>query len=67
MRYASTRLVEEMCENEPYALEANGNLEDLDKITAVSLYEYYEKALKEDEIDVYVVGDVSEDRSGAIR
>lgn len=61
MRYASTRLVEEMCENEPYALDANGNLEDLEKITAASLYEYYQKALNEDEIDIYVVGDVSEE------
>ena len=61
MRYASTRLVEEMCENEPYALEASGNLEDLENVTAASLYEYYQKALSEDEIDVYVIGDVSEE------
>ena len=36
MRYASTRLIEEMCATEPYALEANGNLEDLEKVTAAS-------------------------------
>ncbi len=61
MRYASTRLVEEMCAAEPYALEASGNLEDLEKVTASSLYEYYQKALNEDEIDLYVIGDVSEE------
>ena len=61
MRYASTRLVEEMCATEPYALEASGNLEDLEKVTAASLYEYYQKALNEDEIDLYVIGDVSEE------
>lgn len=61
MRYASTRLVEEMCANEPYALEANGNIQDLEKVTAASLYEYYQKALSEDEIDLYVIGDVSEE------
>lgn len=61
MRYASTRLVEEMCVNEAYALEASGNLEDLENVTAASLYTYYQKALSEDEIDVYVIGDVSED------
>ena len=61
MRYASTRLVEEMCKNEPYALDASGNLEDVEKVTAASLYEYYQKALIQDEIDVYVMGDVSEE------
>lgn len=59
MRYASTRLVEEMCANEPYGIDANGNLEDLEKVTAAALYEYYQKALAEDEIDLYVIGDVS--------
>ena len=54
-------LVEEMCKNEPYALDASGNLEDLEKVTAASLYEYYQKALIEDEIDLYVIGDVSEE------
>lgn len=61
MRYASTRLVEEMCKNEPYALDASGNLEDVEKVTAASLYEYYQQALIQDEIDVYVMGDVSEE------
>ena len=56
MRYASTRLVEEMCVNEAYALEASGNLQDLENVTAASLYTYYQKALSEDEIDVYVMG-----------
>lgn len=61
MRYASTRLVEEMCANEPYGIDASGNLEDLEKVTAAALYEYYQKALAEDEIDLYVIGDVSEE------
>lgn len=61
MRYASTRLVEEMCADEPYALDASGKLEELEKVTAASLYEYYQKALSEDEIDLYVIGDVSEE------
>ncbi|MFJ8243912.1 EF-P 5-aminopentanol modification-associated protein YfmF [Peribacillus asahii] len=61
MRYSSKRLVEEMCANEPYALEANGRLEELEQITPMSLYDYYQKALNEDEIDLYVIGDLSED------
>ncbi|RFU61593.1 EF-P 5-aminopentanol modification-associated protein YfmF [Peribacillus glennii] len=60
MRYSAKRLVEEMCKDEPYALEQTGNQEDLEKITPGSLYEYYIKALAEDEIDLYIIGDVDE-------
>jgi predicted Zn-dependent peptidase len=58
MRYANLRLVEEMCKDEPYALHVNGQMEDVEQITAEGLYEYYQKVLKEDEIDLYIVGDV---------
>lgn len=58
MRYSATRLVEEMCKNEPYALEASGNLQDLETITPESLFAYYKKMLSEDEIDLYVLGDI---------
>lgn len=60
MRYSATRLVEEMCKDEPYALDASGNLQDLETITPKSLYTYYEKALAEDDIDLYVIGDIDE-------
>lgn len=60
MRYSSKRLVEEMCTDEPYGLEASGNLEDLERVTATSLYAYYQQAFAQDELDVYVIGDVSE-------
>ncbi|WP_456275433.1 EF-P 5-aminopentanol modification-associated protein YfmF [Bacillus sp. AK128] len=59
MRYANLRLVEEMCKNEPYSLHANGQMEDIDEITPQSLFEYYQTSLKEDEIDLYIVGDVN--------
>jgi predicted Zn-dependent peptidase len=61
MRYSSFRLVQEMCEGEPYALPGNGELEDVDGITAQSLFAYYQKALAEDELDLYVVGDVAQE------
>lgn len=61
MRYANLRLVEEMCKNEPYAVPVNGYLEDVDTITAESLYTYYQKAINEDELDLYIVGDFTED------
>jgi predicted Zn-dependent peptidase len=61
MRYANLRLIQEMCKGEPYALHANGELEDVDHITAEQLFQYYKKALEEDEIDLYVIGDVQEE------
>lgn len=61
MKYSSVRLIEEMCKDEPFQLEANGVKEDVDAITPEALYSYYKKALSEDEIDFYVIGDVSEE------
>ncbi|WP_102346879.1 EF-P 5-aminopentanol modification-associated protein YfmF [Bacillus sp. Marseille-P3661] len=58
MRYANMRLVEEMCKEEPYRLNAHGTKEDIEKITAQSLYQYYQEALLNDEIDIYIVGDI---------
>ncbi|MDQ0217011.1 insulinase family protein [Peribacillus cavernae] len=59
MRFSTQRLVEEMCQGEPYALEPMGNEGDLDEITPELLYTYYQKALFEDEIDFYIIGDVN--------
>ncbi|MBA4536255.1 insulinase family protein [Bacillus aquiflavi] len=60
IRYSNFRLIEEMCNGESYALNVNGRIEDIDHINEVSLYEYFEKAFSEDEMDLYVVGDVDE-------
>lgn len=61
MRYSNFRLIQEMCKDEPYALDVNGEKNDVDAITAESLYTYYQKVFKEDEMDLYVIGDVNED------
>lgn len=60
MRYSNLRLVEEMFKGEPYSLHVNGQMEDVDSITAESLYQFYQRALMEDELDLYVIGDVDE-------
>ncbi|MGZ7151816.1 EF-P 5-aminopentanol modification-associated protein YfmF [Bacillus sp. BC08] len=60
MRYANERLVEEMCKVEPYRLSANGKKESVSSITNESLYQYYQKVLAEDEMDLYIIGDISE-------
>lgn len=61
MKYSSYRLIQEMCKEEPYALYVHGIPENVDDITAVDLYEYYQQAIAEDELDLYVVGDVHRD------
>jgi predicted Zn-dependent peptidase len=58
MRYSNLRLIQEMCKDEPYALHVNGQIDDIDSITATSLYEYYQKVLKEDQVDLYIVGNI---------
>ncbi|HDX9587564.1 TPA: insulinase family protein [Bacillus pseudomycoides] len=60
MRYANERLVEEMCKVEPYRLSANGQKERVSKITNETLYQYYKKVLDEDEMDLYIIGDIEE-------
>ncbi|MDR7076259.1 putative Zn-dependent peptidase [Neobacillus niacini] len=61
MRYSNVRLLQEMCKGEPYALQVNGEAEDVEGITPENLYEYYKKAFLEDEMDLYVIGDVKEE------
>lgn len=55
--YANERLIEEMFKGEPYAIKADGYIEDLDAIQGDRLYDYYKQALIEDEFDIYVLGD----------
>lgn len=66
MKYSNSRLVEEMCKGEKYALHVHGEMDVVDAITPESLFSYYEKAFAEDELDLYIVGDVSEDEITSI-
>jgi predicted Zn-dependent peptidase len=66
MKYSSFRLLEEMCKGEPYALNVHGDMNAVEAITPESLYAYYKKAFSEDELDLYVIGDVSESEVSAI-
>lgn len=59
-RYAFDRCVEEMYKEKPYGLYKYGYIEDLDKITTKSLYEYYQKLISECKIDIFVSGDIEQ-------
>ncbi len=58
--YAQMRLLEEMSPDTMISYRGCGYLEDLKKITRKNLYEYYQKILKEDVIDIFIIGDVQE-------
>lgn len=55
-KYAVFKLMEKM-KGKPYSYNAFGNIEEIDEITGKSLYDYYLKVLKEDQIDIFVLGD----------
>lgn len=56
-RYAIKRLMSEMCKDEIFSISKYGEIEEVEKITADSLYEAYKKALCEYPIEIYFVGD----------
>lgn len=58
MRYASQRLIDEMCKDEVYHLHTYGYEGEVEGITAGALYQYYLDFLKNDKVDLYVVGQV---------
>ncbi|MBE7046607.1 MAG: insulinase family protein [Ruminococcaceae bacterium] len=56
--YAEKRLNEIMFEGETASIPSLGYKEEIDKISAGSLYEYYRKIIFESPIDIYIVGEV---------
>ena len=59
-RYAFDRCIEEMYKNQPYGLYKYGYIEDLEKITAQDLYNYYQKMISECKIDIFISGDIED-------
>ena len=59
-RYAFDRCIEEMYKDEPYGLYKYGYIEDLKKITAQDLYNYYQTMVSECKIDIFVSGNINE-------
>lgn len=55
-RYALDRCIEEMYKDEKYGLYKYGYVEDLEKITAKDLYNYYLELISNCKIDVFVSG-----------
>ncbi|WP_062197918.1 EF-P 5-aminopentanol modification-associated protein YfmF [Massilibacterium senegalense] len=62
MKYAKQRLMEEMFPNNPYGDYLFGTKESVEAISAKELYDYYLTCLQNDRIDLFVVGDVEEEK-----
>lgn len=60
IRYANNRMLQHMFPEDPYRLQAQGELERLEAISAERLMSIYESMLKEDKVDMYIIGDVEE-------
>ncbi|WP_175073158.1 EF-P 5-aminopentanol modification-associated protein YfmF [Terribacillus sp. AE2B 122] len=58
MSYANMRLIDEMCKDESYSLHVHGYEEELKDMDGIKLYGFYEKMLKQDKMDIYILGDV---------
>ncbi len=56
--YALERCVEEMYKNKAYGLYKYGYIEDLEKITAEDLYNYYKEMISKCKIDIFVSGNL---------
>ncbi len=65
--YALDRCVEEMYKDKPYGLYKYGYIDDIDKISAKELYEYYLKVIKECKIDIFVSGENIEELQKTIK
>ena len=59
-RYAFDRCIEEMYKEQPYGLYKYGYIEDLEKITAQDIYNYYQSMISQCKIDIFVSGNINE-------
>ena len=58
--YSLIRMSEVYDKTSPISYRMTGYLEDLDKITEENLYEYYERMLDNDYVDIFILGDINE-------
>lgn len=59
-RYAQKRMLEILRPNHPTSMSTYGTEEDVDALTLAEILSTYNKMINEDEIDIYVVGDIDE-------
>lgn len=56
--YAVEKMIDIMCEGEPYSIPEEGYKEDLKNIDAKTLHDHYKEIIRSSEIDIVLSGDV---------
>ncbi|HHU56422.1 MAG TPA: insulinase family protein [Acholeplasmataceae bacterium] len=59
--YAFRRLMQEMGKDEIISVNPMGTLEDLEKITRSDIYDEYQKMINDEQIKIYVIGDIEKE------
>lgn len=62
VKYSYDKLIEEMFKNEIYRINALGRIEDIEKINAKNLFETYQEMMKNDTVDLLIIGDIDNQR-----
>lgn len=65
--YAMQRANEEMCRDEAYGISSLGYAEDIEKIDAKTLYDYYKTVIDTARVEIFFVGSSSEEIENKIR
>jgi predicted Zn-dependent peptidase len=60
-RYAQKRMLEILRPDSAASASSYGTEKDVEALTSADLFAAYEKMINEDEIDIYIVGDINED------
>lgn len=56
-RYSLGKLFDEMAKGQPLSYQSDGYIEDIDTITEMGLYTYYNDVINKDLVDIFVIGD----------
>ncbi len=64
--YANNRLIELMCEGEPYSLRRYGSVEAIKKVTAQELYKTWQTMLESARFEIFFIGESSADTARAV-
>lgn len=60
-KYSFFRMLELMGNDEVYAINDHGTIEQLEMVNTSNLYDYYKELINNSRIDIYVIGDVDFD------
>lgn len=60
--YVIERCIQEMCKDEPFSIYKYGSIEDLQTIDSNNLYSYYNECITTCPMDLFILGDIDEDK-----